>query len=315
MARREMPKVLKARWSETYARPGEEVTLNALTANAVHHTLKFQIYEFRRKSKILKEIDVSVHRQEVNAKWKVAFKSAVAEYGNPEFRFRAKINGSGKTSKTLYLPAELKIALTFDDGPAPQGSPKTERVLKILKKYKAKATFFVEHSRILDDYGKGILKRMVKEGHEIGIHGVDPKHHHVRHQDTNDFKAKLGAMKQLIESIIGESPKFIRPPGGWGKWEKGTTLSKNQLQRIYREFKLTRVDGWGAIVRDSDFWKGIETKIQAASKGNAQKLIILAHDLRDYDVANLSEIIRKILEKAEEVKVQIKFVKVSEIIK
>lgn len=313
--RRVKPKVLRAWWSENYTKPGEKVTLNALTINAAFYMLNFKIYEFRRKSKAIKEINVPVYDPEVQAKWKVAYKPTETEYGNPEFRFKAKIGSSSKTSKTLYVPAELEIALTFDDGPAPQGSPKTERVLKVLKKYRAKATLFVEHSRILSDYGKGILKRMGKEGHEIGIHGVDLKHHHVKHQDTIDFKVKLGTMKRLIESIIGESPRFIRPPGGWGKWEKGIILSKNQLQRIYREFKLTRVNGWGAIVGDPGFWESIDAKIRAASKGNTQKLIVLAHDLRDYDVANLSEIIRKILEKAKEVKVQIKFVKVSEIIK
>lgn len=210
--RKPRPKVLKAWWSEKYAKLGEKVTLNALTADAAYHTLNFQIYEFRRKKKVIKEIQVPVYHPEVSAKWKTAYKAVTPEYGNPEFRFRARVNGSGKTSKTLYLPAELQIALTFDDGPAllPKDQTRTitDDCLDILLKGKIKATFFVEHSRIANDYGKSILKRMVKEGHEIAIHGVDPQYHHVNHQDTKDFKVKLKDMRELIKSITGGVPKI-----------------------------------------------------------------------------------------------------------
>jgi len=64
---------------------------------------------------------------------------------------------------------ENKIAITFDDGPAKE----TERVLDILKKYNAKATFFIWGKRI-----KGrekIIKRIIKEGHEIGNHTFSHK--------------------------------------------------------------------------------------------------------------------------------------------
>ncbi len=63
-----------------------------------------------------------------------------------------------------------RIALTFDDGP----SQETEKVLDILKKYGAKATFFICGQRI-----KGrekIIKRILKEGHEIGNHTYSHKH-------------------------------------------------------------------------------------------------------------------------------------------
>jgi peptidoglycan/xylan/chitin deacetylase (PgdA/CDA1 family) len=62
-----------------------------------------------------------------------------------------------------------KIALTFDDGP----SEETKKVLDILKRYNAKATFFIWGQRI-----KGrekIIKRILKEGHEIGNHSFSHK--------------------------------------------------------------------------------------------------------------------------------------------
>lgn len=62
-----------------------------------------------------------------------------------------------------------EIALTFDDGP----SDETKKVLAILEKYNAKATFFIWGQRI-----KGreeIIKRIIKEGHEIGNHTFSHK--------------------------------------------------------------------------------------------------------------------------------------------
>ena len=67
----------------------------------------------------------------------------------------------------LYFHGDRKVkrvALSFDDGP----SKETEKILDILKKYNVKATFFICGKNI-----KGrekIIKRIVKEGHEIGNH-------------------------------------------------------------------------------------------------------------------------------------------------
>lgn len=326
MARKKAPKVIKAWWSEAYAKMGEEMTLNAITTNAAGHTLKFQVYEFRRRSKPLKEISIPVHQPEISAKWKVAYKTVAAESGNPEFKFKARVEKSSKASNTLYTPAELEIALTFDDGPAlPRGNQTaiTDELLVVLSRLKIKATFFVEHSRIVSDYGKKTLIKMISNGHEIGIHGVDPAEHHVKHQDTKNFKAKIETMSKLIKSITGASPKYIRPPGGWGGWNKGVYLSKGQLREIYREFNILRYNGagtdgtnsWGAEVGRTEFWPEIEKKIAEASKGNPRKLVILAHDLRSYDVKNLPAIVEKVQARADIVKAKITFVAMSEIAK
>ena len=64
---------------------------------------------------------------------------------------------------------EKKIAITFDDGPAKE----TVKVLDILKKYDAKASFFIWGERI-----KGrekIIERIKREGHEFGNHTYSHK--------------------------------------------------------------------------------------------------------------------------------------------
>ena len=58
-----------------------------------------------------------------------------------------------------------KLALSFDDGPDPEWTPK---ILDILKKYDVKGTFMVIGQQGADNLG--LLKRYVREGHEIGNH-------------------------------------------------------------------------------------------------------------------------------------------------
>lgn len=60
---------------------------------------------------------------------------------------------------------ENKIYLTFDDGPTPEI---TEWVLKELKKYKAKATFFCIGNNI--EKHPDIFEKVITNGHSIGNH-------------------------------------------------------------------------------------------------------------------------------------------------
>ncbi|HQZ29411.1 MAG TPA: polysaccharide deacetylase family protein, partial [Verrucomicrobiales bacterium] len=55
------------------------------------------------------------------------------------------------------------IAITFDDGPHPENTP---RLLDMLKERKIKATFYVVGDMV--KYSPQLLRRMVAEGHEIG---------------------------------------------------------------------------------------------------------------------------------------------------
>lgn len=60
-----------------------------------------------------------------------------------------------------------EIALTFDDVP----SEKTRKILDLLKKYDAQATFFVIGNKISKN--KEIIKQIVRQGCEIGNHSFN----------------------------------------------------------------------------------------------------------------------------------------------
>lgn len=91
--------------------------------------------------------------------------------------------------------SENKIALTFDDGPNPFF---TEKILKILKNYNIKATFFIMGKWAV--LYPQIVKKILAEGHLIGNHSYS--------HSQGDFKKA----DTFIKEIIDESQNFIRAP-------------------------------------------------------------------------------------------------------
>ena len=98
-----------------------------------------------------------------------------------------------------------KIALTFDDGP---DAKYTNDILDTLRSRNVKATFFVI-GRQADEY-PGILRRIVREGHEVGNHTYT----HPNLALTNPFVARLEVVAngRLIETIINRRTSLFRPP-------------------------------------------------------------------------------------------------------
>jgi peptidoglycan/xylan/chitin deacetylase (PgdA/CDA1 family) len=83
------------------------------------------------------------------------------------------------------------VALTFNDGPAPEWTP---QILKVLNQYKVKATFFMlgNHVAKFPD----IAKQVAQEGHEIGNHTDD--HHGIFWYTESELESEIrpGRMKQ-----------------------------------------------------------------------------------------------------------------------
>jgi peptidoglycan-N-acetylglucosamine deacetylase len=103
--------------------------------------------------------------------------------------------------------ARKKIAISFDDGPDPQWTPK---ILDVLKEKKAPAVFFI----IGDQANKwpDILKREFTEGHEIGNHTfTHPKFDEISH---TQIRWELNLTQRLIESTLDVKTILFRPPYG-----------------------------------------------------------------------------------------------------
>ena len=83
---------------------------------------------------------------------------------NPDINLPSNFSGQTVTH-SRGATSEPYVAMTFDDGPHPQNTP---RLLDMLRDRNMKATFYVIGSNV--DRYPHIVRRIVAEGHEIGNH-------------------------------------------------------------------------------------------------------------------------------------------------
>ncbi|AZT90247.1 deacetylase [Caldicellulosiruptor changbaiensis] len=100
-----------------------------------------------------------------------------------------------------------KIAITFD---AAWGNDDTKDLLKILKQYKAKATFFLVGFWV-ERYPNDVLE-ICKEGHEIGSHS--DKHLHMSKLSETAIVEDIKSCEEKISKLIGKRPVVFRAPYG-----------------------------------------------------------------------------------------------------
>lgn len=115
-----------------------------------------------------------------------------------------------KTGHVFWdIPVEEKlVAFTFDDGPDPTFTP---QILDALKKYDAKATFFVIGEEA--ERYREFVKRQEAEGHEIGNHTY-------RHRFRDEYSAvmlkrELAKSSEVIKNLTGNTPTLFRPIAGY----------------------------------------------------------------------------------------------------
>lgn len=155
------------------------------------------------------------------------------------------------------------IAITFDDGPDPKGTP---RLLDMLKERGIKATFFLvgKNAAAFPD----IVKRMRDEGHEIGNHTWD--HQQLTRLRETKVMSELQTTHDAIVKACDVAPTLYRPPYG------ATRLS--QQKTIYDQFQYTCIL-WDV---DPNDWrtprssKKTHDRVLAQTKAGS---IILCHDI------------------------------------
>jgi cellulose synthase/poly-beta-1,6-N-acetylglucosamine synthase-like glycosyltransferase/peptidoglycan/xylan/chitin deacetylase (PgdA/CDA1 family)/spore germination protein YaaH len=102
-----------------------------------------------------------------------------------------------------YHPNE--VALSFDDGPDPKWTPK---VLDILRNKGVKGTFMLIGAEAAENVS--LMKRVVREGHEIGNHTWT--HPDISEISNRQLDLEVKLTERLFASKLGVQPLFFRPP-------------------------------------------------------------------------------------------------------
>lgn len=193
------------------------------------------------------------------------------------------VGGVYNSSKVSYsrVPTNLPyIALTFDDGPHPQNTP---RLLDMLRERNIKATFYVVGKNV--KVYPNIVRRIVAEGHEIGNHTLT--HPNLSKMSSSAVRRELNAARDSIIATCGVKPRTMRPPYG--------ALTSSQRSWIYNEY------GYPTILWDVDpnDWKKPGASVVASRilNGTRNGSIVLAHDLHKQTIdampATLDGLLRK----------------------
>ncbi|CAM5384282.1 hypothetical protein SALBM135S_06990 [Streptomyces alboniger] len=107
------------------------------------------------------------------------------------------IDTRGGRETTLSVP-DHRLVLTFDDGPDPEWTPK---VLDVLKEHDAHGVFFVTGT--MASRYPGLVRRMVDEGHEVGLHTFN--HPDLSYQSESRIDREL-SQNQLALAGPGRAP-------------------------------------------------------------------------------------------------------------
>lgn len=151
-----------------------------------------------------------------------------------------------------------RVALTFDDGPAPD----TVQFLRELRKLKVHATFFMIGQQVKGR--EAVLKEMVRDGHELANHSWN-------HADLGSggpaATRQIVDTNRAIERASGFRPCLMRPPYG--------ATSRDLVRRI-RALKMTSVL-WDVDPQD---WRqpGTESIVRTVERQTHAGSIILDHD-------------------------------------
>ena len=105
------------------------------------------------------------------------------------------------------LEGKMLVALTFDDGPSAETTP---RLLDILTEKDAPATFFM--LGVMARGNPEIVKRAEKDHHEVASHTM--YHQNLVRLSEGAIKSDINESLAVFNDILGHGPAYTRPPYG-----------------------------------------------------------------------------------------------------
>lgn len=167
-------------------------------------------------------------------------------------------SGAYATAVTFRAaPAARIVALTIDDGPTREWTP---RLLSILRRHGAKATFFRVGRRALAR--PDLVKQTAEAGHEQGNHTW--AHEDLTGHDEAFDRRSLERTHELLTKLTGRPPTLCRPP--WGRID---SVGLAVCASLRYDVAL-----WSHHVTGSNPAGGVNVILREGTPGS----IVLAHD-------------------------------------
>ncbi len=210
---------------------------------------------------------------------------------NPDMNLDANFSKANGISFSRVHVSGNYIAMTFDDGPHPQNTP---RLLDMLRARNINATFYVIGQSV--NLYPQIVRRTVEEGHEIANHSHT--HRLLSKLSDSEVVADLGRCESAIVSACGMKPRTMRPPYGG--------LLQRQREIVHSQFGYPTIL-WSVDPLD---WKRpgpsvVSSRILAGASAGG---IVLAHDLHGQTVDAMPNTLDTLLRRG------FKFVTVSQLL-
>ncbi|MCF6297176.1 MAG: polysaccharide deacetylase family protein [Flavobacteriaceae bacterium] len=189
--------------------------------------------------------------------------------------FHIRWNYFLKAKYKNYQIKENAVALTFDDGPNAEFTPKA---LQLLKKYNAKATFFCIGKNV--EKHPEIIKKIIFEGHILGNHSYAHSSNY-GFLSTEKIISDIKLGQEITKNSTGLNLNFFRPPFG---------VTNPNIAKAIKQLNL-KTFGWSIRSYDTTSKKtkkiirDICSKIQ---KGD----VILLHDTSQRNIDVLEQLLQ-----------------------
>ena len=157
------------------------------------------------------------------------------------------------------------VALTFDDGPHPQGTP---AVLEILREHRATATFFLVGEQVAQR--PALAAEVAAAGHRVELHCH--RHRNLLRLGVGEFLDDAERARAAIEEASGQAVVDYRPP--YGIFSAATLRAVRR--RGWRPVLWSR---WG---RDWSRRASARSIARRSSSGICAGDIVLLHDADYY---------------------------------
>jgi peptidoglycan/xylan/chitin deacetylase (PgdA/CDA1 family) len=174
---------------------------------------------------------------------------------------RSRLLGPNVTRLPDAAAERLQFALTLDDGPDPEVTP---RVLDLLEQHRARATFFCIAARAQAQ--PTLLREIVARGHDVQNHSHSHRHHFAL-LGPRALAREVGRAQQVLGDLCGVRPHCFRAPAGLRNPFLDPVLHGQGLHLV----SWTR-RGFDAVSRDA------QRVLRRLTLGMAAGDIVLLHD-------------------------------------